>query len=298
VTFPPGENATCTITNDDIGPTLTVTKIVVNDDGGTAVVGDFTLRIDGGAVTSGAANAASVGAHVVSETGGPSNYGATIGGDCDAAGNITLSLGQNASCTITNDDVDPSLIWYFHNNPSPPVADTIRQAGLPMDGTAPAAVTLFNYDLPGGGEHGDGQPGRHLHDAAAAEGQADLDLYQNWLSPALSAPRSINGSVTVSIWSGIKDFDDDERGTVTAYLRHFDGVGYTSICQGEATDPDWQGASGTWVMHPIIFACGPYTVPIGDQIEVKIVVGGSIDADDHMWFAYDTVTYQSFIKLP
>ena len=30
-----GDEKTCTITNDDVAPTLTVNKVVVNDDGGT-----------------------------------------------------------------------------------------------------------------------------------------------------------------------------------------------------------------------------------------------------------------------
>jgi hypothetical protein len=109
VTLANGDSKTCTITNDDIAPTLTVTKIVVNDDGGTAVVGDFTLRVDGGVVTSGVANTVSAGAHVVSEDNPGIGYTTTIGGDCDGAGNVTLALGDDKTCTITNDDVGPTL---------------------------------------------------------------------------------------------------------------------------------------------------------------------------------------------
>ena len=66
-----GEDITCTFTNDDIAPTLTVTKMVVNDDGGTKVVGDFPLFVDGGPVTSGDTNTFTAGAHTVSETTDP-----------------------------------------------------------------------------------------------------------------------------------------------------------------------------------------------------------------------------------
>ncbi|MBI3976488.1 MAG: hypothetical protein HY334_08870, partial [Armatimonadetes bacterium] len=36
------------------------------------------------------------------------NYIGTIGGDCTAGGNVTLAVGENKSCTITNDDVAQS----------------------------------------------------------------------------------------------------------------------------------------------------------------------------------------------
>ena len=86
-------------------PTLTVNKVVVNDDGGTADAGAFTLWVDGtDMVTNGVAEAMTVGNHAISET-GPSGYASTISGDCDAGGNVTLAAGQNAVCTITNDDI-------------------------------------------------------------------------------------------------------------------------------------------------------------------------------------------------
>ncbi|HUR24688.1 MAG TPA: hypothetical protein VM327_01570 [Candidatus Thermoplasmatota archaeon] len=105
----PGDVKTCVITNDDIRPLLSVTKIVVNDDGGTAVVAGFPLFVDGGNVTSGDVNGFEAGSHVVDETGSP-DYGASIGGDCDAGGNVTLAVGDVTSCTITNDDVQARLV--------------------------------------------------------------------------------------------------------------------------------------------------------------------------------------------
>ena len=46
----------------------------------------------------------------VTETGGPQGY-ALVGftGDCDAGGQITLKLGDEFTCTITNDDIAPKL---------------------------------------------------------------------------------------------------------------------------------------------------------------------------------------------
>ena len=48
VTLAPGEQKTCTIRNDDVAPSLTVIKRVVNDNGGTAVAGDWTMHIKAG----------------------------------------------------------------------------------------------------------------------------------------------------------------------------------------------------------------------------------------------------------
>ncbi|HTK04889.1 MAG TPA: hypothetical protein VL500_04855, partial [Candidatus Eisenbacteria bacterium] len=116
VTVGVGDAKSCVITNDDIAlppppptpttGTLTVTKVVVNDDGGTKVVSDFSLLVNGVPVTSGASNTLTAGSYVVSET-PDAGYAGTISGDCDAQGNVTLGVGENKSCTITNDDIAP-----------------------------------------------------------------------------------------------------------------------------------------------------------------------------------------------
>ncbi len=108
------ENKTCTITNDDIAPKLTVTKVVVTDNGGTQVITDFPLFIDAMSVTSGVQNTTTIGAHVISETTISSQYDSIITGDCDSSGNITLALGDVKSCVITNDD-KPAHIHVIKN---------------------------------------------------------------------------------------------------------------------------------------------------------------------------------------
>ncbi len=99
----------CTITNDDIAPKLTVTKVVVNDNGAAKIVSDFPLYIDGNLVTSAAVNTVIVGAHVVSED-VDTQYANVITGDCDADGNITLGIGDNKTCIITNDDKPGTVV--------------------------------------------------------------------------------------------------------------------------------------------------------------------------------------------
>ncbi|MDO8341252.1 MAG: hypothetical protein Q7T59_04715, partial [Candidatus Woesebacteria bacterium] len=104
--------AICTITNDDIQPKLTVTKVVVNDNGGNKGVTDFPLFVGTTgstiSVTSGIQNGFNVGTYTISET-DQEGYTETISGNCASNGSITLELGDIKSCTITNDDIAPSI---------------------------------------------------------------------------------------------------------------------------------------------------------------------------------------------
>ena len=103
ITLKPGDNKICYITNDDIEPKLTVTKVVNNSNYGNLAVADFPLYVGFTSVISGVQNGFDAGRYVVSETGKP-GYSAEISGDCDLNGNITLNPGDVKSCTITNAD--------------------------------------------------------------------------------------------------------------------------------------------------------------------------------------------------
>jgi hypothetical protein len=109
ITLNVGDDKTCTITNDDIQPTLTLVKNVVNDDGGILNVEDFPLFVDATSVDSGVANGFNAGTYTASET-QQSGYAASIwSGDCASNGSITLSVGDNKTCTITNNDIGATL---------------------------------------------------------------------------------------------------------------------------------------------------------------------------------------------
>ncbi len=112
--IPEGGTATCTITNNDIAPTLKLIKTVVNDNGGTAVPGDFQGQIDATNASWGIAKTVSAGTHTASEI-NLSGYAAGVwGGDCAESGSITLGLAENKTCTITNDDIAPQLTVIKH----------------------------------------------------------------------------------------------------------------------------------------------------------------------------------------
>ena len=110
------EAATCTITNDDIAPTLTVVKTITNDSGGGILDPDsFGLKLDSLGVLHNAVNAVDFGDHTVSEIGLPGYVAGAWGGDCGPDGSVTLALGESATCTITNDDDGESEEVIFTN---------------------------------------------------------------------------------------------------------------------------------------------------------------------------------------
>ncbi|MDF1519210.1 MAG: hypothetical protein P1P73_01875, partial [Brevefilum sp.] len=118
VTIAATDHKTCTITNDDQAPSLTLIKSVTNDDSGNSVESEWTLTATGTTGFSGlgpsVSNGASfdAGTYDLSES-GPGGYTASdwvcVGGTQDDADTITLGLGESATCTINNDDIAPTL---------------------------------------------------------------------------------------------------------------------------------------------------------------------------------------------
>ena len=117
-----GTTYTCTITNDDQAPSLTLQKTVINNNGGSAPNTAWTLTATGTGgspsnlsgttpVSSGGTFKADT--YTLAESGGPSGYLASVftctNGVTVTAAQITLANGQSTVCTITNDDIAPSL---------------------------------------------------------------------------------------------------------------------------------------------------------------------------------------------
>jgi uncharacterized repeat protein (TIGR01451 family) len=111
--------ATTEIGNDDVAPRLHLRKVVVNDSGGTAKESDFPLTADGtgdndlsgpSPVDSGAGLLADT--WTLSETtvaGYAASSWSCDGGRQDGA-KITLGIGEEATCTITNDDRPGTIV--------------------------------------------------------------------------------------------------------------------------------------------------------------------------------------------
>ena len=186
---------------------------------------------------------------------------------------------------------DPSLSLYFHNDPTPPVADTARQAVLPLDAAIPTAGTLYQYGNPGN------NPGLLLKGTDQGLTETDPTKFQTWLTPVLAAPLSIDGDVLIDIWAGIRQFQSDQSGAITIYLRDKDGESYTEIANGSVFAEDWQGESNAFIRKTIMIPDVDYTVPQNHQLEARMM-SDTIKASKDMWFAYDTAAHPSAINLP
>jgi uncharacterized repeat protein (TIGR01451 family) len=135
VTLTPNQTATCTITNNDIAPQLTVIKHVINNNGGTAVASNFTMNVTGTNVSNPSfAGAESPGTTVTLNAGSYSvnenlavGYSESLSADCTGS----IAIGQTKTCTITNDDIAPELTVN---------KVVVNPYGTPLD---PSAFPLF-----------------------------------------------------------------------------------------------------------------------------------------------------------
>ncbi|MEY2581728.1 MAG: large repetitive protein, partial [Ilumatobacteraceae bacterium] len=121
------ENISCTITNHDTGPGLTVIKQVVTNDGGNEAVSDFPLKVNDVVVTSGTATPYAAGTPLAITETQKSGYAATditcVSSLAGSANNlslpspdssavlatVTLAAGESIVCTVTNDDIAPTV---------------------------------------------------------------------------------------------------------------------------------------------------------------------------------------------
>ena len=116
VTLVKDQEVTCTVTLEDIAPTLRVITGIVNDDGGAAAVGNVLthVRHDGEDVAgspqpgigepNGSLYTLDAGTYVVSGDGMP-GYDGWVSDECGENGSITLGLDEDAICVVTADDV-------------------------------------------------------------------------------------------------------------------------------------------------------------------------------------------------
>ncbi len=150
-----GQTVHCTFTNTYtplvVPAHLTLVKNLIKDDLGTAAATDWTLSATGGptpisgvsgnaAVTNAAVNP---GTYTLSESAGPSGYvpsqyscvknnGAPVSGN-----SITLVSNDTATCTITNDDVEPGVL-------------IVRKTVINNNGTASSSADDFSFQVNGG----------------------------------------------------------------------------------------------------------------------------------------------------
>ncbi|MEK7576509.1 MAG: TasA family protein [Patescibacteria group bacterium] len=124
--------------------TITIKKIIINDDGGTATSTDFSYFIDSTSVANHIPKNFAPGTYTVSEL-GVSGYEATFSGDCDATTvQITIANSENKICTITNDDISPvvNILKIVDVGNASPTSFTVRVDGtiVPTGGSKPVTA--------------------------------------------------------------------------------------------------------------------------------------------------------------
>lgn len=92
----------CTITNEEKYATLMVNKTMINTGGGLKTAADFTpYKVGSTTVIIGTATKFPAGTYTVTETADP-DYTVTFGGDCNSSGSVSLAIGNNKICNLTN----------------------------------------------------------------------------------------------------------------------------------------------------------------------------------------------------
>lgn len=153
ITLAPGDDKTCTITNDDVAATATinVVKTVINDNGRTKVVADFPLFVNGVPVVSGVTNTYPAPAtYTVTETVDP-NYTQIFSLDCAAGGSVSVVPGDVKFCVITNNDRSSGGGGggSHYVAPVPPLIDVVKvpdPLALP-DGAGPVKYTYTLHNV-------------------------------------------------------------------------------------------------------------------------------------------------------
>jgi hypothetical protein len=148
ITIAYGGDVTCSITNDDVAPQLTVIKHVINNNGGSASASDFTMSVTAtnpsddsfaGAESPGTTITLDAGSYSVSES-GPSGYSESDSSDCSG----TIAVGETKTCTITNDDqkaspgIGTTMKWTLN--------DRVTLSGFRTGGTGGTATFYLYQD--------------------------------------------------------------------------------------------------------------------------------------------------------
>lgn len=217
---------------------------------------------------------------------------------------LVLAFAARPGTTVTQARLTASAVlganpfttgtWYFlHNYPTPPTGPTTAQNNLTMNATTPTQATLYNYDTAA-----DSLAGRRLLKSGTGPGDATLTRYANWRSAAFASAKTINGTVVLSIWSGISGFTLNAQGTIVAYLRDFNPStsAYVEIANATLTDANWQAGSPSWVLKRINIAVTSYLLAAGHVLEVKVETTAASSAN--MVIAYDTTGYPSALSVP
>lgn len=186
----------------------------------------------------------------------------------------------------------PLVVWPATDAEAATETYYLKGTGVPradLSTAAPTSGSLPNYD-PGQ----DSDPGRKLDKSDEGWNEDNPGKHQLWVAP--KGEMTIDGQVTLTFWSAMKDFDQDKGARVEAFLLDCNPGGSTCVLidQGSRESYPWS-ASASWVSKTIDFGSVTYSIAENRSLAIKVVVGD--DSDDDMWFAYDTTSYPSRLSL-
>lgn len=179
VTVAAGSTKTCTITNNDIAPQLTVIKHVINDNSGTNSASDFTMNVSGTNVSSSSFPGSESGTTVTLNAG---SYGVTestaagydVSYSADCSGSI--ALGQSKTCIVTNNDKPHPCIHVDKSGPaSANPGETVTYTfTVTNTGDTPLSVKSVNDSIAGQGTYVSGDTNEN----------GKLDTTETWIYTA------------------------------------------------------------------------------------------------------------------
>jgi hypothetical protein len=177
--------------------------------------------------------------------------------------------------------------FYLHNNPSPPTANTTSQLNLPLDTLLPTATILRNYDT-----DRDIGPGLAI-DKGNGLSETDPRKYQRWRHVIASA-LTINGNATLHLWTATQDFATGQEGAIVVGLYDCNSAGASCSLITSTTfhDSTWPSA---WEEKQIALGTVSHTVASGRSLVIHVATVNPSDND--LWFAYDTTTYNSRLRI-
>ncbi len=186
----------CTITNTRKTGTLTVTKVVTNDNGGSAACNAFGFKVNGGSTIGFEADCSNVltlptGSYSVTEP-AVNGYDTTYA-NCS---NVAVTAGQNATCTVTNNDRPGTLI--------------VKKV-LTADDGSEAEVTDFSFRVNGGSPisfEADGQNEIQVNAGTYSVVETDADGFTTGYANCSGLQIPNGGSATCTI------SNDDQPGTL------------------------------------------------------------------------------------
>lgn len=206
-----------------------------------------------------------------------------------------ILVSDSISVELRPEQINPAQFrfYFLHNDPSPPVGDTLSHATLTMDAVAPTAAILYNYDTDrdsmAGLEIRTGRQGGDID-------ESDARKFQDWISPVLGpSTTTVDGRASLFLSAGEQGLAADSSILVQAWLLDYDPVTDTNALIITQDSGAYTSVTG-WQEIAIHFRPTIYDIPAGHRIRLKL----QIDARSEDWaaIAYDTIEHISLLTVP